>query len=217
MLKAFQNDEDLHSQTALEIFNLDCPVGEIAERYPKYRSMAKTINFGIVYGVGPKGLMAQIDGISFSEAADAIDSWFELYPEVRDFMFSKKRECQSKRYVTTFCGRRRRLIDEYGNRNFGWERAAANAPIQGTGAELMKVAMVAINREFKKHNIDARLVLQVHDEVIAEARKDQALLVANVIKRCMENSFRESGYILNVPIKADPTFQTAWGIKAVMN
>jgi DNA polymerase-1 len=171
------------------------------------RSDAKAVNFGIVYGISDFGLARNI-GTSRKRAGDFISRYFERYPGVREFMDSTVRFGYEKGFITTLFGRRRLLNElKSGNantRNFG-ERAAMNTPIQGTAADIIKLAMVRVHRELKERGFAARLVLTVHDELIVEAPRDEAEQVRELLRDVMENAIK-----LDVPLKTDIKIGYSW-------
>ena len=202
MRDAFIRGQDIHTRTAAEINGV--PLSEVT---PAMRSDAKAVNFGIVYGISDFGLARNI-GTSRKRAGDFISRYFERYPGVREFMDSTVRFGYEKGFITTLFGRRRLLNElKSGNantRNFG-ERAAMNTPIQGTAADIIKLAMVRVHRELKERGFAARLVLTVHDELIVEAPRDEAEQVRELLRDVMENVIE-----LDVPLKTDIKIGYSW-------
>jgi DNA polymerase-1 len=196
LMAAFERDEDVHARTAATIFNL--PFDHVG---PRERRIAKTINFGLSYGMTSFGL-AQRVGLSRSEADLFVKNYFSNYPGVKNYMEQVVREAESKGFLETLLGRRRYFIDVKGRA----EREAINFPIQGTAADLMKLAMLQVHREVRSAKIRARLLLQVHDELIFEADAQDAHGAAEQIKHTMERI-----YALRVPLKADVHVGRHWG------
>ncbi|MBQ4226758.1 MAG: hypothetical protein II697_01025 [Clostridia bacterium] len=202
MLEAFQNDIDIHRATAAEVFGV--PLDEVT---PELRSRAKAVNFGVVYGISEYGL-AKNTGTGVKEAAGFIDSYFERYPGIKRFMDAQVAQGKRDGYVKTLFGRRRYLPElksqSYQMRSFG-ERAAMNSPIQGTAADIIKLAMVQTAKELQKNGLRTRLILQVHDELIMEAPKDEADKALALLKSCMEQAVK-----LSVPLKVETGIGGNW-------
>lgn len=185
LINAFKNNEDIHKVTACEIFGLE--PDEITQ---EIRQKAKAINFGIIYGISSFGLANNL-GISNSQAADYINMYFKKYPGIKEYMETTKEDARRHGYVTTLLGRRC-YIENINDRNFtirGFaERAAINAPIQGTNADIIKKAMIEIYRQvIVKDRENIKMTLQIHDELLFEARKDLAANYADRIKAIMES------------------------------
>ncbi len=202
MKNAFKQGEDIHRQTASTIFNV--PLEEVTDTM---RSHAKTINFGIIYGMGGYTL-AQDLKITNKEAKAYIDSYFEKFSKVREYMDNTIEQSKQTGYVTTLFGRRR-YIPELKSANhmvraFG-ERAAMNTPIQGSAADIIKIAMVNTVNELKRLNLRSKLILQVHDELIIHAPKDELEVVKELLTRCMEGAAN-----LNVPLIAEAKSGSNW-------
>ncbi len=199
---AFKNNIDVHSLTASGVFGVD-----IADVTPVMRNHAKTINFGIVYGMGDYSLAKDL-GISVKEARDYINNYFDKYKGVASFMQSIIESAKLNGYVETMFARRRR-IPEVNSSNFmlrsAGERMARNTPIQGTAADIIKIAMVNVDRELRKRNLKSSLILQVHDELIIEAAKEELSEVEDILKTCMENAAK-----LSVPLVAEAKSAYSW-------
>lgn len=193
--QAFENDEDIHASTAARVFNLD--INEVPR---ELRRKAKDINFGIVYGISPFGLASRI-GMTQSEARDFIRNYFEKYPGIKASLDHTLEQGRSTGYVTTLFGRRRYLPDlqskNYAVRQNA-ERAAINTPIQGTAAEIIKMAMIRIHREMDKKRMKSKMILQVHDELVFETAKDEVQSLSELVKKEMEQAVR-----LSIPLKVD--------------
>ena len=195
MIKAFGNDEDIHSQVASKVFGID-----IEEVTPELRTKAKAVNFGIVYGISDFGLGERL-GVPKAEAKRYIQQYLEKYSGIKKFMESIPDVVKEKGYVETAFKRRRYVPEIKSNnyvvRQFGI-RAAMNMPIQGTAADIIKMAMINVYNELKKQNLKSKLILQVHDELLIETYEEEKEVVKNILKNCMENVIN-----LSVPLKAD--------------
>ena len=204
MQEAFKEGNDIHRSTAAQVFGV--PEDFVS---PEMRSAAKAVNFGIIYGIGAFSLSKDI-GVSQKEAKQYIQSYLDNYPKVSEFMDKTVEDCKRQGYVSTIFGRRRMIPEIHagnGNvRKFG-ERAAMNAPIQGAAADIIKLAMVAVYRRLKSEKLDAKLILQVHDELIIECREDLAGQVSALLKEEMENAVS-----LAVPMTADVHSGKSWYI-----
>ncbi len=202
MIDAFKNNTDIHTVTASQVFNM--PLDMVT---PIMRSRAKAVNFGIVYGIGAYSLAKDI-GVTNKEAKQYIDSYLAHYNGVDEYMKKVVEKAKKDGYVETMYGRRRYLPElSAGNhmtRAFG-ERVARNMPIQGTAADIIKIAMVRVFERLKKENLDARLILQIHDELIVEAPQDEAMRVAMLLQEEMEQAVA-----LNVPLVADASIGKNW-------
>lgn len=187
MIKAFQDGEDIHASTAAKVFNV-----ALDEVTREQRSNAKTVNFGIVYGVSAFGLSNQTD-LSRKEAKALIDTYYETYPKLRSYMSKQVDFARDNGYVETVLGRRRYLKD-INSRNAivrgAAERNAVNAPIQGSAADVIKLAMINIYNRFEKENFKSKMLLQVHDELVFDAHKDELETIQPIIKEEMENAFK---------------------------
>ena len=189
LIAAFTNNEDIHSHTAMIMFG----IGKEHVTY-KMRRMAKIINFGIIYGMGAYGLARNL-GINRIEAENFIQQYFLEYCGVRDYIEMKKEEAREKGYVLTLLNRRRYVPEiNHKNRNIREfnERIAINAPIQGTAADLIKIAMISIEKEFEKRKYKSKMVLQIHDELIFEIVEKELTESKKMIKEIMENSLKLS-------------------------
>jgi len=200
--KAFINNEDIHSRTAADIFAV-----EICQVSPDMRRKAKEINFGIMYGMGPYGLSRRLE-IPVKEAEHFINAYFVRYPKVNDFIVRTIARGYSQGFVTTLLNRRRYLPElKSGNQNirrFG-ERTAVNTPIQGTAADLIKVAMIRIADRIRNEDWQAKMILQIHDELLFEVPENEADDLASMVKTEMENAIE-----LSVPIIADVGMGKNW-------
>ncbi|MEX1270006.1 MAG: DNA polymerase I [Balneolaceae bacterium] len=203
MIAAFRNGEDIHSRTAKEIFDLQT----LEEVTSNHRRKAKEVNFGIPYGVSAYGLASRL-GISNSEGKEMIDQYFERFPGIKKYieetiLFAKKHE-----YVKTLLGRRR-YIPDINSRNWNVrgfaERVAINMPIQGTAADIIKLAMINIQNYLEKEGLQSRMLLQVHDELIFEIADSELELVPEKIKQLMEDAF-----LLSVPLEVEMGIAENW-------
>ena len=202
MIDAFLNGEDIHRATAAQVFHQ--PPEMVT---PLMRSRAKAVNFGIVYGIGAFSLSQDI-GVSRKEAGDYINAYLEHYSGVRDYMEKVVAEAKDKGYSETIFGRRRYLPElsssNFNMRAFG-ERVARNMPIQGAAADIIKLAMIRVENRLEKEKLRARLILQVHDELIVEAPEEEAQQVAALLKEEMESAVQ-----LSVPMIADANIGKTW-------
>ena len=202
MQQAFIDDEDIHTITASQVFNV--PPFLVTDTM---RSRAKTVNFGIIYGQSEFSLAGDLK-ISRKEAKEYIDSYFEHYSGVKRYMDETIEKAKQDLYVTTLFNRRRHIPElaakNFNLRSFG-ERAAMNTPIQGTAADIIKIAMVKTAEALRKECPEAQLILQIHDELICEVPEDKASLAAEILKREMENAVK-----LSVPLKADVKMGKSW-------
>lgn len=202
MIQAFKDNEDIHTITASQVFNM--PVEMVT---PVMRSRAKAVNFGIVYGIGAFSLAKDI-GVTNKEAKHYIDSYLAHYSGVDEYMKNVVEKAKKDGYVETMYGRRRYLPElTAGNhitRAFG-ERVARNMPIQGTAADIIKIAMVRVFDRLKKENLKSKLILQIHDELIVEAPQDEAMRVAMILQEEMEGAVK-----LDVPLVAEAAVGKTW-------
>ncbi|MFL1780665.1 DNA polymerase I [Candidatus Hepatincolaceae symbiont of Richtersius coronifer] len=186
--QSFINNEDIHSKTASEIFNV--PLKDINK---DLRRKAKTINFGIIYGQSPFGLANQL-GVSHEVAAKYIEAYFYKYPEIKTYMNQTITQAQQYGYVTTLFNRKCFIRDIHNSsftiKSFS-QRAAINAPIQGTAADIMRKAMHKVHQQIKSKNLNAKLLLQIHDEIVIEVKEEEALKIAQELKYIMEHLFQE--------------------------
>ena len=187
MINAFKNGEDIHASTAAKVF--DIPLNEVTR---EQRSNAKTVNFGIVYGVSAFGLSNQTD-LSRSEAKELIDTYYETYPKLKAYMSAQVDFAREHGYVETVL-KRRRYLKDINSRNAmvrsGAERNAVNAPIQGSAADIIKLAMIHIYNRFEKEQFKSKMLLQVHDELVFDVHKDELEIIKPIIKYEMENAFK---------------------------
>ncbi|MGB0185658.1 MAG: DNA polymerase I [Flavobacteriaceae bacterium] len=195
MIEAFKNGEDIHASTASRVFNV--PISEVNR---EQRSNAKTVNFGIIYGVSAFGLSNQTD-LSRTEAKALIDTYYATYPKLRAYIADQVDFARDNGYVKTISDRRRYLKD-INSRNAvvrgAAERNAVNAPIQGSAADIIKIAMIRIHDQLKKGNFRTKMLLQVHDELVFDVFKPELESVTSLIRTEMENA-----YTLNVPLDVE--------------
>ena len=198
----FKNGRDIHTSTAARVF--DMPIEMVT---PEMRGKAKAVNFGIVYGIGAYSLSTDI-GVSVKEAGDYIKEYLREYSGVDAYMKEVAEEAKAKGYVETIFGRRRYLPElkssNFNMRAFG-ERVARNMPIQGAAADIIKIAMIKVSKRLERENLKARLILQVHDELIVECPDDETELVKALLKEEMEGAVN-----LAVPMKADAGVGRTW-------
>lgn len=202
MIEAFRGGQDIHATTASKVYGV--PVEEVT---PQMRSSCKAVNFGIVYGISDFSL-AQDIGVTRKEAAAFIQSYLDTYPGVQHYMESIKQSARETGYVETLFGRRRALPElnskNFNLRSFG-ERAAMNTPIQGTAADIIKIAMLRVRDRLKAEGFEARLILQVHDELILEAPEHEAERAAALLREEMEHAAE-----LRVPLVAEAKIGHSW-------
>ena len=202
MIEAFREGQDIHARTASEVYGV--PLEQVTH---EMRSASKAVNFGIVYGISDFTLAKNIS-VSRKEAREFIERYFERYPGVKRYMDAAVAEGREKGYVTTLMGRRRYLPElasaNFNLRSFG-ERCAMNSPIQGTAADIIKLAMIRVADALRKGGYKARLILQVHDELIVEAPEDEQERVRALLKDCMEGVAA-----LAVPLKTDISVGRDW-------
>ena len=208
--KAFQNNEDIHSLTASQVFNSD--IKKINE---DMRRKAKAINFGIIYGISQYGLAKQI-GVSNQEAEEFINSYFLKFPEIKEYMRSTINFCRKSGFVNNIFGRRTHIVGindkNYNVRNFQ-ERAAINAPIQGSASEIMRLAMIRINKKIEKNkNLNCKMLLQIHDELIFEVEDKDSKKVGNLIKDEMTSVKNSDLHSFSIPLSVDINFGRNWGV-----
>jgi DNA polymerase-1 len=192
MIEAFKNGEDIHASTASKVFNV--PLSEVTR---EQRSNAKTVNFGIIYGVSAFGLSNQTD-LSRTEAKELIDTYYKTYPKLRKYIADQIDFARDHGYVQTVLGRRRYLKDiNAGNAvvRGAAERNAINAPIQGSAADIIKIAMIRIHDQLLEGNYKTKMLLQVHDELVFDVYKPELERMKDMIKKAME-----SAYELKVPL-----------------
>ncbi|RSD27686.1 DNA polymerase I [Mesobacillus subterraneus] len=202
LIDAFQNDMDIHTKTAMEVFN----VGK-DEVTSNMRRHAKAVNFGIVYGISDYGLSQSLN-ITRKEAGEFIERYLESYPGVKEYMDEIVKDAKAKGYVQTLL-HRRRYIPEITARNFNLrsfaERTAMNTPIQGSAADIIKKAMIDMAERLREEGLKTRLLLQVHDELIFEAPKDEIEQLKKIVPEVMENAIE-----LKVPLKVDFSYGPTW-------
>ena len=203
LIKAFQEGADIHTSTAMRVFGIERP----EDVTPYDRRNAKAVNFGVVYGISDFGLANNL-GISRKAAKDYIETYFERFPGIKNYMETIVREARDKGYVETIYHRRRSLPDinsrNFNIRNFA-ERTAINSPIQGSAADILKVAMINLDRALTEKNFKSRMLLQVHDEIVLEVPNDELIAVRQLVKETMEAAIE-----LAVPLVADENAGQTW-------
>ena len=207
--KAFKNNEDIHSLTANQVFNI--PLNKIDD---ETRRKAKTINFGIIYGISQYGLAKQIS-VSNQEAAEFLKSYFKKFPEIKDYMNTTINFCRKSGYVNNIFGRRCYITGindkNYNVRNFQ-ERAAINAPIQGSAADIMRLAMIKINLFMERNsNYKTRMLLQIHDELVFETPKEEIEKIIPIIKKNMSDVSSSEHHQFSIPLTVDINSGNNWG------
>jgi DNA polymerase-1 len=202
MIKAFQNNEDIHKSTAAKVFNV--PLEEVTK---EQRSNAKTVNFGIIYGVSAFGLSNQTS-LSRKESAELIDAYYATYPKLKSYMSNQVDFAREHGYVQTVLGRRRYLKD-INSANMmvksGAERNAVNAPIQGSAADIIKIAMINIHKKLSSENWKSKMLLQVHDELVFDVHNSEIEKIQPMIKHEMENAFK-----MDVPLDVEIGIGKNW-------
>ena len=202
MIEAFNNNEDIHRQTASKVF--DIPMEEVTS---KQRSDAKAVNFGIVYGISDFGLGEQL-GISRKQAKLYIEQYLDKYQKIKEFMENIKESAKKEGYVETLFNRRRYIPEMNSNnymvRQFG-ARVAMNTPIQGTAADIMKIAMIKLFNELKERKLESNILLQIHDELLLEVKKEEKDEVEKLLKDSMEGAMQ-----LKVPLKVELSEADNW-------
>ena len=202
MIHAFNHGEDIHKQAASKVLGI--PIEEVTK---EQRSSAKAVNFGIVYGISDFGLANQL-GVSNKQAKEYINQYLEKYQGIKHFMNDIVESAKAKGYVETLFGRRRYIPEikssNYMVRQFG-SRVAMNTPIQGTAADIMKIAMINVNKTLKEKNINGKIVLQIHDELLLEVSKEDKQQAKEILKQCMENAMK-----LSVPLEVEISEGEDW-------
>ena len=195
LIKAYGDDEDVHAVTASQVFSV-----ALDEVTPKMRRAAKAVNFGIIYGISEFGLSKNI-GVDVKTAKQYIEKYFEHYSAVKEYMQSNVEFARKNGYVATLTGRKRYIKEinssNYNMRQFG-ERAAMNMPLQGSSADIIKIAMVNLYKALKENGLKTKLILQVHDELVLDAPENEREQAMQILKYEMENAVK-----LNVPLKVD--------------
>ena len=203
LIDAFLRDEDIHIATAAQVYGI--PPSEVK---PDMRRLAKVMNFGIIYGLSPHGISQQT-GLDLQQGAAFIDSYLGRYPGIRDYIDSTKRCAREQGYVETALGRRR-YIPELNQSNFhvrqAAERMAINMPVQGTAADIIKIAMANIHRRMKEKEVGSRMLLQVHDELIFEVPPGEMELMKKMVVELMPAALE-----LVVPLKVELKIGPTWG------
>jgi DNA polymerase-1 len=204
LLRAFAEDRDIHQSTAAEV--LGVPLEQVS---PEQRRAAKAVNFGLIYGMSAFGLARQL-GIGRGEAQQYVDLYFARYPGVKRYMDETRERAREQGYVETLFGRRLYLPD-IRSRNRAMqqyaERSAINAPMQGTAADIIKLAMISVDDWCQRHPDEVRLIMQVHDELVFEVRADAVEAVRDEIRNRMIGA---AGDALRVPLKVDVGIGANW-------
>ncbi|MBP5683942.1 MAG: DNA polymerase I [Bacilli bacterium] len=202
MIHAFTNDLDIHAKTASDIFHV--PIDEVDKNM---RRQAKAVNFGIIYGISGFGLSEDL-GINLYEAKDFIDNYLETFPEISTYMKKVVEEAHKNGYVKTLFNRKR-VIEELNNKNFlirsSGERMAMNTPIQGTAADILKMAMVEMQKRIDDENLNSKMLVQVHDELVFDVPENEVEIMKELIRDVMENIYK-----LDVPLKVDIEYGRTW-------
>lgn len=203
LIEAFRHGADIHTSTAMRVFGIEKP----EDVTPNDRRNAKAVNFGVVYGISDFGLANNL-GISRKEAKSYIDTYFERYPRIKNYMENVVREARDKGYVETLFHRRREIPD-INSRNFNVrgfaERTAINSPIQGSAADILKIAMIRLDQALCAGRFKSRMLLQVHDEIVLEVPANELTAIKTLVKEIMESAIE-----LSVPLKADESAGETW-------
>ena len=203
LIDAFQHGADIHTSTAMRVFNIEKP----EDVTPNDRRNAKAVNFGVVYGISDFGLSNNL-GISRKEAKAYIETYFERYPGIKDYMERVVREARDKGYVETLF-KRRREIPDINSRNFNVrgfaERTAINSPIQGSAADILKIAMIHLDQALEAGVYKTKMLLQVHDEIVLQVPSDELAAIKELVKETMESAIE-----LAVPLEADENEGKTW-------
>ena len=207
--KAFKNNEDIHSLTASQVFNV--PINKVND---DLRRKAKTINFGIIYGITQYGLAKQIS-VSNQEALDFINAYFKKFPEIKEYMNSTISVCRKQGYVSNIFGRRIHLRG-INDKNFSirsfQERAAINAPIQGSAADIIRLAMIKINQLIEEDKkLQTKMLLQIHDELIFECSEKDEEYVKKIIKESMVSISKSEHHMFSIPLEVNINSGYNWG------
>ena len=202
MIEAFKNDLDIHSKTASDIYGV--PINEVDK---DMRRSAKAVNFGIIYGISSFGLSEDL-GINVYEAKDFIDNYLNTFPGIKDYMDKEIANAYKNGYVKTLFNRKR-IIDELKNKNYlirsSGERMALNTPIQGTAADIIKMAMIKLQNKLDEMNLNTKMLVQVHDELVFDVPNNEVEIVVPLIRDVMENIYK-----MDVPLKVDIEYGKDW-------
>ena len=202
MIKAFKDDLDIHAKTASDIFHV--PITEVDKGM---RRSAKAVNFGIIYGISSFGLSEDL-GINVYEAKDFIDKYLETFPGIKEYMDNTVKDAYQNGYVKTIFNRKR-IIDELKNKNYlirsSGERMAMNTPIQGSAADILKLAMIKLQNKIDEMNLNTKMLVQVHDELVFNVPNNEVEIVVPLIKDVMENIYK-----MSVPLKVDIEYGKTW-------
>jgi len=205
--RAFKDGVDIHTLTASQVF--DVPLDKVD---PETRRRAKAVNFGIIYGISGWGLAKQL-GCDPVDAADFIKRYLARFPEIKDYMEEKKDEARANGYVKTLYGRKcftPNIHAKIPAQRGGSERAAINAPLQGTAADIMKIAMAKMPVALERAGLKARMLLQVHDELIFELPTEELEATSKLVREIMENSWKIMGVDISVPLIAEAGSGHSW-------
>ena len=207
--KAFRNNEDIHSLTASQIFNIG--INKVNE---DQRRKAKAINFGIIYGISQYGLAKQIN-VSNQDAEEFLNAYFAKFPEIKLYMDKTIKFCRKSCYVNNIFGRKSHFINindkNYNVRNFQ-ERAAINAPIQGSASEIMRLAMIRLDKKLKEQkNKKTKMLLQIHDELIFETSKEEVKRISKIIIEEMSSVVKSEHHSFSIPLTVDLNIGDNWG------
>ena len=202
MINAFKNNEDIHASTASAVFNV--PINQVTK---EQRSNAKVVNFGIIYGVSAFGLSNQTS-LNRKESKELIEKYYEKYPKLKQYINNQISFARENGYVETILGRRRYLRDINSRNSFvrsAAERNAINAPVQGSAADIIKIAMINIEKKLRDDGYNSKMLLQVHDELVFDVFKPELNDIITLVKNQMENA-----YEIKVPLTVDINYGLNW-------
>ena len=204
MLSAFRSGQDIHATTAAAIYGI--PLEEVTR---EQRRHAKAINFGLIYGMSPFGLTRTTD-LTLAEAEDFVEAYFNRFPGIKRYLDDTRRKATDQGYVETLLGRRRYFpgLKNETNRNTRnrEEREAVNAPIQGTAADIMKIAMLRVHQALRETGSSVRMLLQVHDELVLECLESEASMTADLVRDIMEHAYQ-----MSIPLVTEARVGKNWG------
>jgi DNA polymerase-1 len=209
MLAAFRSGQDIHATTAAAVYNVPLTAVDKTQR-----RHAKAINFGLIYGMSPFGLTRTTD-LTLAEAEDFVNAYFQKFPGVKRYLDNIRQQAAQQGYVETLLGRRRYFPGLQNAQNHQVrqreEREAINAPIQGTAADIMKIAMLRVTKALAHAGLSARMLLQVHDELVLECPIDELEAAVSVVREAMENA-----YSLDIPLQTEARSGSNWGSLALV-
>ena len=202
LIEAFKSGIDIHTKTAMEIFNVSKDLVN-----SEMRRQAKAVNFGIIYGISGFGLSENLD-MSVMDAKEFINKYFEAFPGMKEYLDDVVANAKENGYVKTIMGRKR-VIDELNNPNYiikqSGERMALNTPVQGSSADIIKMAMIELHKKMKELKLESKMILQIHDELLFDVKKEEEDLLFKIVKETMENIYK-----LEVPLEVEISTGSDW-------